>query len=104
MGEDTKRVNPLMEEGLVLGHPSAGVGETILVWRPGVEGSRRVYKILREADVDADGSLVMIVQDEDGKVRPVATSSLGLTCQRHSEDWTHVAVPDDTEEIPTAES
>jgi hypothetical protein len=87
------RVNPLHVEALTA--DDVQHGDRLLVWKPGEPTSTRHYTALGGWYPDDEDTMVIDVRDEDGTEHTFATSEIGLTGDRYSGVWTHIAIRDE---------
>lgn len=66
-------------------------GDHLIVWSPGIAGSREEITILSSVCWDNDGTMVVdaIVGGHRGQY---PTSRLGLTGDRYTGEWNHIAI------------
>jgi|JI10StandDraft_1071094.scaffolds.fasta_scaffold169497_2 hypothetical protein len=93
--ETYKRVNKLKGDALTV--DTVNPDDRIIVWEPDDEDSVRKYTVCGTSFRDEDETMVIEVRSPDGQTQILPTSKVGLTCDRHSGLWTHIAILDDTE-------
>jgi hypothetical protein len=89
------RVNPLREDALTI--DTIRSGDRIVSWELGWENGVKHLTIMGEAYADGDGNMVVDVRHPDGCVTTELTSTVGLTGQRYTGQWTAIAIRDQEE-------
>ncbi len=90
----SERENTLKEDALTIDDIHGG--EKILCWKPGDKASVRHLEVCSAPYVDEENDFVVRVRERgSSQTHVVTTSSIGLTNERHSEEWTAIAILDD---------
>ena len=87
--ETTPRVNPLKDDAVTA--DTVQMGDHLIVWRPGDPDSRIEVTITSEVYYDDDSTMI-IDATQAGRESTFSTSELGLTANRHTGQWTRIAI------------
>ena len=90
--------NPLKADALT--GDAIKVGTQIKYWQPGKPNSVHRVTVTSPPYVSDDGDMVVDVRHPDGRESVELTSTIGLTGDRYTGEWTAIAIPDDEELTP----
>lgn len=91
----SKWFNPLNRDALTAADVSCG--DQIICWQPGKSESTQHLTIVHGPHTDDDDNMVVVVRHKDGHETTELTSSVGLSGERYSGEWSHIAVHNEEE-------